>query len=125
MRVSAETVKRKHRNRFITTLVMVAAFCVVFQPVIPQCSVIPEPMAMMAAGDCAMDDSAGATAADDSSNACHECPVAFCFSSASSAQLNASALSDTNAFRITSQVTASETVLTGRTLTPPGHPPKV
>lgn len=106
---------------------MVAAFCVVFQPIVPQCSMIPEPVAMdmMAAGDCAMDESGSATAADDSSNECHECPVAFCFSSASSAQLNASALNDTNAFRFISQVMASETVLTGRTLTPPGHPPKV
>lgn len=66
-----------------------------------------------------------ATAADDSSNDCSDCPIAFCFPSANSAQLNGLTLSDTDAFKLASQAMASETVLTGRTLTPPGHPPKV
>jgi hypothetical protein len=107
-------------QRCAITLVALAAFFALFQPLVPQCSM---DNGMMASGDCAMAESE--SDADTNSSGCGDCPTAICFYPSCGASIYGTAFSLYDEFKSAPLVMASETVLTGRTVTPQGPPPKI
>ena len=109
----------KHLNvvrRYAAALAAFAMLFTLFEPLIPQCS-------MMVSGDCAM------TETQNESEGCGDCPPAICVISACTATAHGAVLStigstDFSDDKLASLDRATEDILTGRVIRPPGHPPK-